>query len=526
MTSHFVRVPPDSTGKRVAQLAYAHFPYVNKSAPIAVGDVVTTASGLIGVVTKIVESSPTVGHLHVLLSGDSTESFASGENLLIDAAPVAQTSATVLPFYTQNMVNVGANEPNNGQFVDNRGAAFTRFTEGSPMFDGFGGLKVNESTMSGVYEFANDPMDDLFTKEEATGGTVTYDNVKSLVSLNVTTSNGSSAIRTSNKYHFYWPGVSTTLLATIGLSDTGVANNTRQWGLFDENNGMFFEVVGTTVNVVLRSKVSGAVVETRIPQSDWNSDNLDGTGLSGVTLNVSKLNVYWIDFQWLGGGRVRFGIYREDGVRTLCHEFRNAGSNDYPYMQNGSLPWRVANFNTALIGSTPSIRNVCAAIRTDGKLDYTYWRWAHTHPSKAITTSNEPLMSMRSKNTYNSNRNVVNAYPEKYNCIVTGTGAIKLDFAWPIALTGATFAVDDDTTVEFDHAATAGTIDASYWQLYTVYLNPGVHSIDLTDLFNANDEGVIRGSTATPPQVPFSVVASLVSGTPTIEGTLSYKELR
>lgn len=526
MTSHYIRVPPDSTGKRVAQLAYMHVGYVNRTQTITVGAVVTTTAGLSSTIVYHNATSGTTGELHLLLDGNSAESVSLNEELKINGVTVAQAAAAALPLYTQNIVNVGANDPTYGQFVDNRGAASVRFAEGSPVFDAFGNQKISDSSMIGVYEFANDPMDDLFAAETANGATITHDEVKSLVSLNVTTANGSSAIRTTNKYHFYWPAVGTEITATVGLGDAGTANNTRRWGYFDEDNGVFFELAGTTLNVVLRSKVSGSVVETRVAQSAWNVDNMDGTGLSSIVINPAKVNVYWIDLQWLGSGRVRMGVFRGDGVRATCHEFRNAGQNDYPYMQNGSLPWRVENFNTALIGTTPVLRHVCTAVRAAGKIDYTYWRWAHSHPPLAITTDNQPLMSMRSKLLYNTIKNVVNVYPEKYACHVSGTGVVRLDFAWPITLTGSSFAVDDGTTVEFDHAATAGTVDADYWQFHSVYLGSGSHMIDVVNLFNENDEGILRGAGATPAQVPFTIVASLVSGTPTVVGTLTYRELR
>lgn len=524
--AHFVRVPPDSSGKRVTHHAFIEVPYNNKISDFEIGDVITTPGGFMGVVTEVEVSSPSTGTVTMLVSSGSIESISSGDALQRNAATVATSVNTVSPYYISHSVLVGGNNPKYPQHVDNRGAANVRFAEGAPAFDAFGQIKISDSNMIGVYEFSNNPMSDLHADEIANGGGINHDAEKSLMDISVTTANGSSAIRTTNKYHFYWPAVGTEAWATIALNNTGTAGNTRRWGYFDEDNGVFFELAGTTMNVVLRSKVSGSVVETRIPQSSWNIDRLDGSGLSGVVLDVSKLNIFWIDLQWLGGGRARLGVMRDDGVRTTCHEFRNAGQNSYPYMQTGSLPWRVENFNTSLTGTACSLRHTCTAIRATGKIDYTYWRFAHVHPQRAVSAANQPLVSLRSKLVVGTVKNVVNVYPEHYMCYVTGTGALRLDFCWPLTLSGASFAVDDGTTVEFDHAATAGTIDSEYWLVHSVYLTPGAHKIDLTELFNENDEGVIRGAGASPARVPFTIAASLISGSPVIDGVLTYRELR
>jgi hypothetical protein len=95
-------------------------------------------------------------------------------------------------------------------------------------------------------------------------------------------------------------------------------NVTKRTGYFDDRDGIYFEQVGSpssnatnagTLNWVVRSYVTGAALETtkRIPQSQWNIDRCDGTGKSGFNLDISKVQLIFIDFQWLGVGRMRFG---------------------------------------------------------------------------------------------------------------------------------------------------------------------------------------------------------------------------
>ncbi len=138
-----------------------------------------------------------------------------------------------------------------------------------------------------------------------------------------TTANGSSVSRTSNRYHFYQPGVGNLIINTLALDDNGKANNTRRWGYYDANNGIFWELAGTEFRVVLRSSTSGSVVDTVVAQADWNGDKLDGAGQSKMDIDLSKANFFFIDFAWLGVGAVRFGVLAQDGSRWIAHTFEN-----------------------------------------------------------------------------------------------------------------------------------------------------------------------------------------------------------
>jgi hypothetical protein len=109
----------------------------------------------------------------------------------------------------------------------------------------------------------------------------------------------------------------TKVMQTIQIGDTGKANVVRRWGYFDEENGLFWELDGTTLYAVQRSSTTGSVVDTRVAQANWNRDSLDGT--IRYDLDVTKTNLYWMDFQWLGVGIVRFGVYENDGTKTTCH---------------------------------------------------------------------------------------------------------------------------------------------------------------------------------------------------------------
>jgi hypothetical protein len=77
---------------------------------------------------------------------------------------------------------------------------------------------------------------------------------------------------------------------------------------------MYFEIDDTTAYFVERSLSTGT--ETRVAQEDWNIDKLDGTGVSGITLDITKAQILWMDIEWLGLGTVRIGFVI-DGIYSL-----------------------------------------------------------------------------------------------------------------------------------------------------------------------------------------------------------------
>jgi hypothetical protein len=59
--------------------------------------------------------------------------------------------------------------------------------------------------------------------------------------------------------------------------------------------------------------------ETVVPQTNWNIDKLDGTGISGITLDISKAQILWMDIEWLGLGTVRIGFVINGNLFTVIH---------------------------------------------------------------------------------------------------------------------------------------------------------------------------------------------------------------
>lgn len=427
-------------------------------------------------------------------------------------------TVNALPVQAQVMHLGCAKHPDHIQLVDGRGQAYIRFAEGSPSLDAFGNLRVGEGTVLGSYDYAHGDGADLFQDLLALGGTVTWNQPTSETVLSVSGTNGSSASRTSNRYHHYQPGVSNLIIQTLAHGDAGKVGNVRRWGYFDATDGLFWELNGTALSVVIRSSVSGAVLETRINQADWNEDRLQGADVSVMTLDITKANFYFIDYAWLGVGEVRFGVLGPGGERNVCHVFKNPNSNTHAYMRSGCMPVRWENFNTGATGGTSEMRTICSAVYAQSRIDYTFWRFGDLERSVPIAvTARTPILSMRVKAGTH-----IGIYPESLNLLVIG-GAVKLEIIDDAVLTGATWALAGASLAEGDLGATAITGGESF---YTHYIAEGVSHLELKEYYETNDEGYHRLADDSG-SYTFTLVATKLTGTVvTVGAALNYRELR
>ncbi len=410
--------------------------------------------------------------------------------------------------------------PSNLLSVDGRGSASVRFAEGQPILSGFGNLKVAQERSLGVYESSLDTYSALFTTETANGGSMNYTPVESSEVLSVTGVSGSLCRITTNRYHYYNPGTSNIYKMTIALSDTGKAGNSRRWGAFDDNDGLYFELENTTFKVVIRNSTSGSVVTTKVNQADWNVDKLDGTGISGFNIDLTKINVYWLDYQWLGAGRVRFGVFGADGSRITAHQFENAGAKTLPYMRTGTLPARMENVNTSATGSSSELRSVCIGVYAEGTYeDYAFWRFADADATIASVTTDTLAFALRTKSTINGEHNSVVLYPETLNVYCDQPVAVTL---WQdVDATGGTW----NSLASAGDINTTATINTAGSQRFkTLYFNTGASTFNLDDFFEKNDEGIQINSDGTP-EVWAIVLTRLTNSATTAKVNLGYKEL-
>ena len=187
-------------------------------------------------------------------------------------------------------------------------------SESTPNFDAFGRLRVSNpyTLFDSSHRFADNG---LWTAGTATGGTVTFNSAEGLVGLAVTAASGSEVVRETTKVFSYQPGKSLLVFTTFVMS-TAKTNLRQRIGYYGANNGYYLEQNGTTVSFVERSFVTGGVVNTPVAQASWNVDPMNGTGPSGITLDLTKAQILFMDLEWLGVGTVRIGFVIKEEIHV------------------------------------------------------------------------------------------------------------------------------------------------------------------------------------------------------------------
>jgi len=92
------------------------------------------------------------------------------------------------------------------------------------------------------------------------------------------------------------------------------------------------EYRGATISNAIVSKT----VDIRVPRSLWN-DPLDGTGPSGYTLDLTRMQMWYIDYSWYGAGFARFGLRTTKGQITYVYQQTNNNQRFEAYMRSGNM---------------------------------------------------------------------------------------------------------------------------------------------------------------------------------------------
>lgn len=204
----------------------------------------------------------------------------------------------------------------------------------------------------------------LWATATGVGSTATFDANQGLVTLNVPTTSGAYVKRETKQVFSYQPGKSLLVMSTF-VMETAKANLRQRVGYFNNDNGLYFQISGTTNSFVERSSVTGSAVETIIEQEDWNVDKLNGQGPSGLTLDPTKAQILWMDVEWLGLGTVRIGFII-DGKFVQCHAFNHANRITSTYITTASLPLRYEIENLGTTASSSTLKQVCSTVISEG----------------------------------------------------------------------------------------------------------------------------------------------------------------
>jgi hypothetical protein len=271
----------------------------------------------------------------------------------------------------------------------------------SPNIDAFGRLRVSNpfTLFDSSHRFDDNG---LWSTSTATGGAATFNAAQGLMDLDVTAASGSEVIRETTKVFSYQPGKSLLVLNTFVMNATKTGLRQRV-GYYGAANGYYLELNDSTVSFVERSSVSGALVNTPVAQASWNVDPLNGSGPSGITLDLTKAQILFMDLEWLGVGTVRIGFII-DGNYYVCHKFHHANIIASTYITTASLPLRYEITNTGATSGASTLKQICSTVLSEGGYELRGLQQAVGTPitsPRTLTTAGTfyPIISIKLKST-------------------------------------------------------------------------------------------------------------------------------
>jgi hypothetical protein len=392
---------------------------------------------------------------------------------------------------------------------------------GGTNVDAFGRLRVSEPYT--MFDSSNRyAIDNQFDTSTVTGGSITFLPNEAAVRMDVTTASGAEVVRQSYRSMLYQPGKGLLVLATF-VMNAAKTNLRQRVGYFGTQNGIYFELNNTTKAFVMRTYVGGSVDNTsrRVEQSSWNGDKLDGTGASGLTLDLTKPQILWFDFEWLGIGNVRCGFII-NGQYIVCHTYQTA--NVYGtsvYMTTAILPLRYEITNTAATADASYLKQICSSVVSEGGLQPSSIDHCAIRSTTltGVGTTLKPLVSIRLAST--ALGSIV--LPSAVKILPISADSFEIQLVKNATLTNASYnAVASDANVEFDVAATAMTGGTIVQVDYAASSNQGTTALNPIAAFNWDTQ---LGASLTGVSDVYTVGVRVFTGTGDIIGSLTFYDL-
>lgn len=319
--------------------------------------------------------------------------------------------------------------------------------------------KLRVSNQYGIFNSSlqNDIAPEDWETVTAGSASVAYVAVESCVNLNVGTGNGDRCLRQSLETFQYQAGTGMDVLMTGVLGNTQTGTSSRL-GIFDDFNGIFWEVKDGALGIVLRRTLSVGVTEDiRIEQADFSNDTIDGNGPSKFNIDITKAQLFNIDYAWLGVGRVRVSVWTGTCF-CVVHEFKYNNILSTVYMGKGDLPIRYELVNTAATAGSSTMKQICSSVFLEGGLNAKgYLRSAFTAPKTLYTIPNTnsfySLLTVRIK----SGLERVNLQPSSFDVVVNGSDVLHAFVIQDATFGSALSYIDADDYVEYSRTNTTIT---------------------------------------------------------------------
>lgn len=275
------------------------------------------------------------------------------------------------------------------------------------------------------------------------------------------------------------------------------------------------------------SDVTGLPTDTKIPQSSWNIDKMDGTDVSGVTVDWTKEQIFVISYQALLAGRIIYAL-DIDGVIMPVHQILNANAKTGPYISNPHLPLRYELHNTGTASGTMTMLQTCVAIHSEGGQesisDHSYHHAVSNGTTAVAVTTRRPILSIRLKNPFNNLMNRIHVLPAIVSVFAkTNDAYVEVIYNGTLSGTPAWTSAGTNSGVEYDVAANGisggEVVEAMHLAAGTVAAGGSTEKTDISWRYP-----IALGLHGQPSTV-LSIVVTSLSGTTDVRGVINYEEI-
>ena len=451
----YIQIPPDSSGKRIRSFKTYDLTVSNVDVTIInklkSGDVITgDVSG-----ANVIYLSRYAGGSLLYITGDNiTGTFQTSENISTQYGSLC-TFVAITENYTQNYTQIDSDNPSNNQKIDEYGSSYVRFLDGNLSLSGDGELYTSNQRVIKNYDFTYTENNDYFYDNLLNGGSISYSGQESMIKLICDTSNDAIVSRTSKINFNVTPGKSNILNVAIAVGDVGKTGVVRRWGLYDDDDGVYFELENDIFSVNVRNSSDSS--DTKIIQSDFNVSQLLDV-YDEYILDVSKLNIYWLDYGSHGTNLIRFGVYSEGGDKITLHKIGTSNVNLLASMGNTTLPARIEQFNVSISASTSELKCLYLNVLSDSDIEDELSGTIVSYIMPGVlevTNTRTPILTIRPSFSVGNSRNKIAITPEKFEMDIEGESVIIESFLNG-NLIGSTFSTKT-TFSEIDYTATGMT---------------------------------------------------------------------
>lgn len=356
--------------------------------------------------------------------------------------------------------------------------------------DAFGRLRVSEISSLLEVKFYSDKMPEMV--DELVVGTATSSLSPNIAAVVLGTQiSGDYVIRQTKQRALYQPGKSQ--ICEFSFSDFQIqTDNIKRVGYFStltsapydsSYDGFFLESNGITNKISFQIWRTGNLVYSAETNS-WDSTEVDPT-----TIDWSKTQLAVMDYQWLGVGRVRFGLSLSG--RTISFAEHSATNNkEDVYMTSPNQPIRYEIRNS---GSTSAqFHQICSQISSEGsRLNLT--RKSGVASYSAVTTfatanTKYPYIGLRPGENYQEvqieidNINIINTTNDNYlvTLEINPTISVTPSFItgntpdWEYSIgTGSTQTVTTSGTILGSYLGASTTINSAVFNFEDCEVKPG-----------------------------------------------------